>query len=38
MILGVSETSDLIQLIEKFPALMELEGLSLWLKDIWFTL
>jgi hypothetical protein len=29
MILGVSETSDLIQLIEKFPALMELEGLSL---------
>jgi hypothetical protein len=29
VILGVSEISDLIQLIEKFPAVMELEGLSL---------
>jgi len=37
VILGVSETSYLIQLIEKFPAVMELEVLSLWLNAIWFT-
>jgi hypothetical protein len=37
VILDVSEPSDLIQLIEKFTAVMELEGLSLWLNVIWFT-